>query len=80
MSYTRMNGTDKADIMRLRALGFKQKEIAAEIGYSEQSISYQISLLRKYAETDAEDLIYNMFSHFTGISVTDLVKMATRKE
>lgn len=74
MGYKRITPAQKAEIMILKALGFEQKEIAVKLGYSEQSISYQVSIIRETAEKQADDLIYFMFSQFTGLSVTELIK------
>ncbi len=52
---------DKATIVKLRGLGFNQKEIANELEVSPATISYQLKQIKKLALKEGID---NVFQHY----------------
>jgi len=47
-----------ATIMKLRGLGFSQKEIAKRLKLTQSAISYRISKIKKRVEREGEDIVF----------------------
>lgn len=74
-SYKRLTDSEKADIMRLRALGYSNQEIAHRLGYSEPTISYHVKKTRERAEEGGEDdLFWGLVALAAGIGIVELLK------
>ena len=74
-SYKRLTNNEKADIMRLRALGYSNQEIAHRLNYSEPTISYHVKQTRKRAENGEEDdLFWGLVAVAAGIGLVELIK------
>ena len=74
-SYKRLTDYDKAEIMRMRALGYSNQEIARNLGYSEQTIGYHVNLIRKRAEKGEEDdLFWGLVAVAAGLGIVELLK------
>jgi len=47
--------THEGELMKLRALGYSQKEIAERLGISQPAVSQRIDTIRKRAQTSKND-------------------------
>ena len=47
-----------AQIVKLRALGWSQQEIADEVGLSRQAIAYQLKILKKESKKKSADEVF----------------------
>jgi transcriptional regulator with XRE-family HTH domain len=50
--------TTEGRIMKLRALGFSQKEIASKLDISQSAVSQRLELLRKRADKEDPDRLF----------------------
>ena len=57
-------------MMKMRSLGFTQKEIGDELGVSQATIKYHFGLLRKRATKDGIDRIFTDYFQLVVISPT----------
>jgi transcriptional regulator len=48
-----------AELIKLRALGWSQKEIAEKLGTSQQVIAYQLKKLKKQSREKGADEVFN---------------------
>lgn len=48
-----------AELLKLRALGWSQKEIAEQLGTSQQVIAYQLKKLKKQSREKGADEVFN---------------------
>lgn len=73
--YKRLTDYDKAEIMRLRALGYSNQEIAYRLGYSEPTIGYHVKQTRERAEEGgADDLFWGLVAVAAGIGIVELLR------
>ena len=49
-----------AEISKLRALGYSQKEIAERLGVAQTTVSYHLKILRELALKEGEDKVFNL--------------------
>lgn len=76
VKYKRLSKYDKAKIMQLKSLGYKNKEIAKIIKCSEPTISYHLNQVRKHSNTEKEinEQFLEFIAVFFNISIFELLK------
>lgn len=76
VKYKRLSKYDKAKIMQLKSLGYKNKEIAKIIGCSEPTISYHLNQVREHSNTEKEinEQFLEFIAIFFNISIFELLK------
>ena len=74
--YKRLTEHDKAEIMKLKALGYSNQEIAEIIGCSVPTISYHLKQIRERIEDeeDADDLFWGLVAVVAGIGLLELMR------
>lgn len=74
-SYKRLTDYERAEIMRLRALGYSNQEIAHQLGYSEPTIGYHVKKTRERAKKgEADDLFWGLVAIAAGIGLVELLR------
>ena len=51
-----------AELIKHRGIGYNQSEIAAKLGVSVGTISYQLKRLRRLAEKEGADSVYSYYT------------------
>ena len=83
-----MNRIDEekiAQIAKLRALGYSQKEIADKLGISQTAVAYHLKKLKELAEEKGSDEIFNnilaiLFGIGAGMVIEYLISQLQKKE
>ena len=76
-----LNPKELAKLLKLRALGWSQTEIAEELGKSQQVIAYQLKKLKKESKKKGADEVFNaaliggLAGAAAGISVFALLEL-----
>ena len=55
----RLNAKELSDLLKLRALGYSQAEIADELNTSQQVIAYRLKRLKEEAKEKGNDEVFN---------------------
>ena len=55
-------------IMKKRALGYTQKEIADVLDLTQAGVKYHLGLLRKRAENEGDDIVFNDYFNIVVLS------------
>ena len=55
----RLNAKELSELLKLRALGYSQAEIADELNTSQQVIAYRLKRLREEAKEKGNDEVFN---------------------
>jgi len=55
-------------IMKKRALGYTQKEIADVLDLTQAGVKYHLGLLRKRAESEGDDIVFNDYFNIVVLS------------
>tara|TARA_B100000287_G_C20246729_1_gene628388 strand:- start:356 stop:610 length:255 start_codon:yes stop_codon:yes gene_type:complete len=75
-----------AELIKLRAIGWNQKEIADALGKSQQVIAYQLKKLRESSLAKGTDEVFNsaliggLAGAAAGIGVFTLLELLKKKE
>ncbi|RKY39515.1 MAG: hypothetical protein DRP85_09785 [Candidatus Makaraimicrobium thalassicum] len=74
--YKRLTEYDKAEIMKMKALGYSNQEIGDKIGCSVPTISYHLKQIRERAEreSDGDDLFWGLVAILAGMGVLELMR------
>jgi len=74
--YKRLTERDKAEIMKMKALGYGNQEIADRIGCSVPTVGYHLKQVRERAESegDSDDLFWGLVAILAGIGVLELMR------
>jgi len=74
--------TDIGEIVKLRGLGYSQKEIAERLGVSPATISYQLNRINEIAKRDGDDntLLAFLFGAGLGLLVASILNSGGKKE
>lgn len=74
--YKRLTEHDKAEIMKLKALGYSNQEIADMIGCSVPAISYHLKQIREKIDDkeDADDLFWGLVAILAGVGLLELMR------
>lgn len=65
----KLTETDVGEIVKLRGLGYSQKEIAVRLGVSPATISYQLNRINKIAKRDGDDNTLLAFLFGAGLTL-----------
>ena len=80
-----LSAKDIAELLKLRALGFSQAEIAEKLETSQQVIAYQLRKLKKEANTRGTDevfqaaLVGGLAGAAAGIGIIALLELLNEK-
>ena len=55
----RLNAKELSELLKLRALGYSQAEIADELNTSQQVIAYRLKRLKEVAKEKGNDEVFN---------------------
>ena len=81
-----LNPKELAKMLKLRALGWSQSEIAEELGKSQQVIAYQLKKLKKESKKKGADEVFNaaliggLAGAAAGISVFALLELLKNQD
>ena len=74
-NYKRLTQHDKDEIMKYRALGYSNQEIAERIGCSVPTISYHLKQVRERANHENnDDLFWALAAGLAGIGLLELMR------
>jgi transcriptional regulator with XRE-family HTH domain len=74
--------TDIGEIVKLRGLGYSQKEIAERLGVSPATISYQLNRINEIAKRDGDDktLLAFLFGAGLGLLVESILQSGSSNQ
>lgn len=79
MAYKRLTNQQIAEIMKLKALGYTNQEIAWRIGCSEPAVSYHLKQIRERAEEgEADELFWGLVAIAAGIGIVELLRRLSK--